>query len=222
MIDLFHIYGTAFLRICTLVCWLFILKKSSYKGINTITIKYFMGFLGIFIFWNISMIFSKVFFRQAVIVYLFFWVIVSIYEFIFIIKILFISFNAKKKHSEILTITISVLAIPIILSAILCVTTKSYNPINTTDFYNILLLMLCTIIIMYNLLSQKNFIENIESFFIFSGFVLYFGLHILASNAISLDFLQNWNFGQYATLISLVYWLGSTFVIWKIRSKHSF
>ncbi|MCD4795677.1 MAG: hypothetical protein K8R49_00695, partial [Candidatus Cloacimonetes bacterium] len=155
------------------------------------------------------MIFSKVFFRQAVIVYLFFWVIVSIYEFIFIIKILFISFNAKKKHSEILTITISVLAIPIILSAILCVTTKSYNPINTTDFYNILLLMLCTIIIMYNLLSQKNFIENIESFFIFSGFVLYFGLHILASNAISLDFLQNWNFGQYATLISLVYWLGS-------------
>ncbi len=222
MIDLFHIYGTAFLRICTLVCWLFLLKKSSYKGINTITIKYFMGFLGIFILWNILMILSKVFFGQAVIVYLFFWVIVSIYEFIFIIKILFITFNTQKKHSEIFTITISVLAIPIILSAILCITTKSYNPVNKTDFYNILLLMLSTIIIMYNLLSQKNFIENIESFFIFSGFVLYFGLHILASNAISLDFLQNWNFGQYATLISLVYWLGSVFFIWKIRSKHSF
>ncbi|MCK4653192.1 MAG: hypothetical protein KAU01_01980, partial [Candidatus Cloacimonetes bacterium] len=107
-----------------------------------------------------------------------------------------------------------------ILATILSYTHRSYNPINTTDFYNIIILMLGTVIILRNLLSQESFLENIEAFFIFSGFILYFGLHILASNTLSLGFLENWNFGQYATMISLIYWLGSIFFIWKIRSRH--
>jgi hypothetical protein len=45
-------------------------------------------------------------------------------------------------------------------------------------------------------------------------------LHILASNTFTLGFLENWNFGQNATIVSLIFWLGSTFFIWKIRSKH--
>ena len=70
-------------------------------------------------------------------------------------------------------------------------------------------------------MSFKN-TDNIESFFIYTGFALYFGLHILASNTVSLNFRQYWFFAQYATLISLIYWTGSVFFIWKIKSKHLF
>ncbi len=63
---------------------------------------------------------------------------------------------------------------------------------------------------------------NIESFFIYTGFALYFGLHVLASNTVSLNFRYYWFFAQYATLISLIYWIGSVFFIWKIKSKHLF
>ncbi|MCF7814515.1 MAG: hypothetical protein K9N40_08550 [Candidatus Cloacimonetes bacterium] len=126
-----------------------------------------------------------------------------------------------EKHKDIFYITMTVLAIPSTLAAILSFVQKSYSPINTTDFFNIILLLLGTMIILRKLLASDMFINNIESFFIFSGFALYFCLHILASNVISLGFLENWNFGQYATTISLIYWLGSVFFIWKIRSKHS-
>ncbi len=153
-------------------------------------------------------------------VYLLFWVIASVFELFFITKILFLTLNPSKPNSDIFPITVSVITIPIILAAILSYTNKSYNPINTTDFFNIILLLLGTIVILRNLLASENFLNNIESFFIFSGFALYFVLHILASNSFSLGFLENWNFGKYATIVSLIYWLGSLFFIWKIRSRH--
>lgn len=216
MIDFLNVYGTATLRVFTLIFWFLLFLKGKFQGHNLQAIKYFVIFQGIFILWNIFMILSD----KSRIVYLIFWAIISIYELFFIIKILFAILNAQKTHSEIFNITISILAVPIILATILSYTHRSYNPINTTDFYNIIILMLGTVIILRNLLSQESFLENIEAFFIFSGFILYFGLHILASNTLSLGFLENWNFGQYATMISLIYWLGSIFFIWKIRSRH--
>ena len=222
MVDFFTQYGAAILRVLVLICWLILLKNSSFQGINSIAVKYFIIFLGLFILWNISMILSKVFIGRAIVIYLIFWAVISIYELFFIVKVLFITLKAQETHSEILTITISILAVPIIVAAILSYTNRSYNPINTTDFYNIILLMLGSVIILRSLLSRESFLENIESFFIFSGFTLYFGLHILASNAflLSVKLIGYWNFAQYATLISLIYWLGSIFFIWKIRSRH--
>ncbi|MDO9576480.1 MAG: hypothetical protein Q7J16_01210 [Candidatus Cloacimonadales bacterium] len=168
------------------------------------------------------MLISMVLLGRSNVTYIIFWIIASIFELFFVTKILFLILSDKKKHADIFYITMSVLAIPIILAAILSYTNRSYNPINTTDFYNIILLLLGSVIILRKLLTTDMFIHNIETFFIFSGFVLYFCLHILASNIVSLGFLDNWNFGQNATIVSLIYWLGSIFFIWKIRSKHSF
>ncbi|MFC1898357.1 hypothetical protein ACFLYJ_02175 [Candidatus Cloacimonadota bacterium] len=198
------------------------LKKHRYTGINLSTIRLFIIFLGIFIIWNLTMITARSFNLRTNLIYLFFWATVSIFELYLVAKILFTILSDKKKHSDIFYITMSILAIPIILAAILSYTHRSYNPINTTDFYNIILLLLGTVIILRKLLSNEMFLQNIEAFFIFSGFALYFCLHILASNTFSLGFLDNWNFGQNATIVSLIYWLGSIFFIWKIRSKHSF
>ncbi|MBN1327093.1 MAG: hypothetical protein JW996_04005 [Candidatus Cloacimonetes bacterium] len=155
------------------------------------------------------------------IVYILFWSLVSIYELFFVLITLFRLARAKKDYSDIFVIIVAILAIPIILAAILTWTNRSYSPINTTDFYNLILLTLGSILILRSLLLQESFLDNIESFFIFSGFTLYFGLHILASNALSIDFMKNFNFGKYANLISLIFWLGSVFLVWKIRSKHS-
>ncbi len=222
MIGLINTYGTSILRIIVLCCWFILAKKHRFSGINLSAIRLFLIFLIVFILWNISMILARTFHIRTNLIYLFFWAAASIFELFFVTKILFLILSDKKKHSDIFYITISVLAIPIILAAILSYTHRSYNPINTTDFYNIILLLLGTVIILRRLLSNEMFIQNIETFFIFSGFALYFCLHILASNSFSLGFLENWNFGQNATIVSLIYWLGSIFFIWKIRSKHSF
>ncbi|OPX28926.1 MAG: hypothetical protein B1H06_02370 [Candidatus Cloacimonas sp. 4484_143] len=220
MHDIINVYGTSILRIIALILWWILLKKHKFESTNRLSIIYFISFFGIFILWNFSMIISKYLFGKSNEVYLVFWVIASVFELFFITKILFLTLSPSKPNSDIFPITVSVITIPIILAAILSYTNRSYNPINTTDFFNIILLLLGTIVILRNLLIGENFLNNIESFFIFSGFALYFVLHILASNSFSLGFLENWNFGKYATIVSLIYWLGSLFFIWKIRSRH--
>lgn len=222
MIEFIQQYGTALLRPLVIIGWIFIYKKNTvYTYLTSFSLKYFIGFFLIFIIWNIFAFSFSSNILVARLIFLFFWILISIYEFYYILKALFLSFNAEKKHNDIFVITLSILAIPVILAAILCHTNKTYNPVNTTDFYNMILLMLGTVIVLKNLLSYESFIENIESFFIYSGFVLYFGLHILASNVIPFGIRQNWFFAQYATLISLIYWLGSVYFIWKIRSRLS-
>jgi hypothetical protein len=222
MIDFIQQYGTIILRPITLISWLFIYIKTKNSKFSKYNITLFMIFLLIFIIWNT---FALIFSDSVIIaryIYLFFWFTVTIFEFFVILKALFISLNLGKSQNKILVIILLILSTPVILAAILSHTKRTYNPINTTDFYNIILLLCGTVVILRNILSIGNFVENVESFFIFSGFALYFGLHILATNTVSLNFYHYWFFGQYATLISLIYWIGSVFFIWKIKSKPLF
>ncbi len=223
MINFIQLYGAIILRPIVLFCWFLVyLKKSEDSNLTKYNIKSFMIFLLIFIIWNIfAILFSKNI-NLARYIYLFFWAIATIFEFFIILKALFISLNLERKQNTIFMIILFILSIPVILAAILSHTKRTYNPINTTDFYNMILLLFGTVMIIRNILSINFFVDNIESFFIFTGFALYFGLHILASNTVSLNFRHYWFFAQYATLISLIYWIGSVFFIWKIKSKHLF
>jgi hypothetical protein len=161
--------------------------------------------------------------NKAPSVYLISWCIVSFFELYFILAILFKLLSKQEEFSDFFYITLLVLSIPVIAATVLSFSKRSYVPVNTADAYNQLLLMLGSIIILKKLLSKDIFIKNLESFFVFSGFVLYFGLHTLVSNVIFFDFLKNWNFAQFATFLSLSYWLGSSVLIWKIRqSLHLF
>ncbi len=215
-------YGAAILRPIVFICWFLLYKNINKSKFASINIKLFMGFLLIFIIWNIFAIFSSGNSQLARYVYLFFWAVATIYEFYIILKALFISLILEKSQNKILTVVLIILSTPVILAAVLSHVKRTYSPINTTDFYNIILLLCGTVVILRNILSIGSFVENIESFFIYTGFALYFGLHILATNTVSLNFRHYWFFGQYATLISLIYWIGSVFFIWKIKSKHLF
>ncbi len=223
MINFIQLYGAIILRPIVLFCWILVyFKKSGDSNLTKYNIKSFMIFLLIFIIWNI---FAILFSKNTILaryIYLFFWAIATIFEFFIILKALFISLNLEKSQNTIFIIILFILSIPVILAAVLSHTKRTYNPINTTDFYNMILLLFGTVMIIRNILSINFFVDNIESFFIFTGFALYFGLHILASNTISLNFRHYWFFAQYATLISLIYWIGSVFFIWKIKSKHLF
>ena len=223
MINFIQLYGAIILGQIVLFCWILVyFKKSGDSNLTKYNIKSFMIFLLIFIIWNIfAILFSKNI-NLARYIYLFFWAIATIFEFFIILKALFISLNLEKSQNTIFMIILFILSIPVILAAVLSHTKRTYNPINTTDFYNMILLLFGTVMILRNILSINFFVDNIESFFIFTGFALYFGLHILASNTISLNFRHYWFFAQYATLISLIYWIGSVFFIWKIKSKHLF
>lgn len=187
------------------------------KTINYYSTRYLTLFFFFFLIWNISMLISN----RSNIVYIFFWVIINLYELFIIFDILFRIQKLRNQYIGIFRLIFIVLSIPIVLAAILTWTNKTYSPINTTDFYNLILLMSGSIIITRFLLLKTEFIKNIESFFIFTGFILYFSLHILTGNLSKINFLENFNFIKYANLISLIFWLGSLFFIWKIRSKHS-
>ena len=223
MITFIQQYGVAILHPIVLICWFFVFKnKLGDSKFTDYSIKVFMVFILVFIIWNsLAIIFSRNI-NLARSIYLFFWVIITIFEFFVIIKALFISSDLGESKNKILVIILCILSIPVILAAILSHTKRTYNPINTTDFYNIILLLCGSVLIIRNILSIGSFVDNIESFFIYTGFALYFGLHILATNTVSLNFRDYWFFGQYATLISLIYWMGSVFFIWKIKSKHLF
>ncbi len=223
MITFIQQYGAILMRPIVLICWFLVYKKQSRDSKFTdFSIKMFLAFLLIFIVWNFfALLFSDhiVFSRTL---YLFFWALVTIFEFYVILKAISISLGLERSQNRIIIVTLVILATPVILAAVLAHTKRTYNPINTTDFYNMILLLFGTVFILRNILSIGSFVDNIESFFIYTGFALYFGLHVLASNTVSLNFRYYWFFAQYATLISLIYWIGSVFFIWKIKSKHLF
>ncbi|TSA23199.1 hypothetical protein D4R71_09000 [bacterium] len=212
MIDPIISYNLPIFRALNLLLWLCIYKKSGLTGLNKETVKYFVYYLAVFTLWNILMIVSE----RSGTVYLFFWAIISIYELYLVITILF-----KLAGWNYARFAIVIPALPTILSAILSLKYGSYQPVNTVDFFNSIILMIGSTLILRYLLLKKPFIENIETFFIFSGFVLYFGLHILASNIVAFGPLKNWVFAQNSTLIGLIYWLGSIVCIRKIRYKYS-
>lgn len=222
MIEFIQQYAAIIMRPIVLIGWFLVYKKTLNSTLSKFSIKLFMIFLIIFIIWNI---FAMIFSENVVLaryIYLFFWALITIYEFFLVLKSLLISLNIKKNQNSILIIVLLILSTPVILAAALSHIKRTYNPINTTDFYNIILLLCGTVVIIRNILSVGNFVENIESFFIFTGFALYFSLHILASNTFLINFYNYWFFGQYSTLISLIYWIGSVFFIWKIKSRPLF
>ncbi len=211
MIDFIIFHRLGIFRVLNLVFWFYVYKKSHITGLNKETVKYFVYYLALFTLWNILMIVSEYSGR----VYLFFWAIVSIFELYLVITILF-----KLAGWNYAWFAILIPALPTILGAILSLKYGSYQPVNTVDFFNAIILVIGSVLILRHLLLKKSFIENIETFFIFSGFILYFGLVILTTNVLAFGPLKNWVFAQNATLIGLIYWLGSIICIRKIRYRY--
>ena len=212
MIDFMIFHQLGILRVLNLVFWFYVYKKSGLTGLNKETVKYFVYYLAVFSLWNILMIVSEYSGR----VYLLFWAVISIYELFLFITILF-----KLAGWDYAWFAIGIPALPIILGAILSIKYRSYQPVNIVDFFNSVILMIGSALILRYLLLKKPFIENIETFFIFSGFILYFVLNISTSNILAFDALRHWVFAQNATLIGLIYWLGSIICIRKIRYRYS-
>jgi len=211
MIDFIIFHRLGILRVLNLLFWFYVYKKSDLTGLNREAVKYFVYYLAVFTLWNILMIVSEYSGR----VYLFFWAIVSIFELYIVITILF-----KLAGWNYARFAIGIPALPTILGVTLSLKYGNYQPVNIVDFFNSLILMTGSTLILRHLLLKKPFIENIETFFIFSGFTMYFGLHILASNIVAFGPLKNWVFAQNATLIGLIYWLGSIICIRKIRYRY--
>jgi len=214
MLELILRNNLSILRLLNLIFWILLVKKIKFSGTNLFVIKSFIVLFVIFTFWNLMMILSD----KKGAIYLFFWAVTSMYEIYFIISTLLKLSN--QDYSFLSLIISGLLSLPIAFAAILAFKTKSYRPVNNVDFYCIIFLAVLSAVNLRFILTKVSFVKNIESFFIFSGFIMYFGLHILATNTTIFDFLKNWDFVQNATMISLIYWLGSVLLAWKIRSKH--
>ncbi|MCK4358575.1 MAG: hypothetical protein KAW92_07495 [Candidatus Cloacimonetes bacterium] len=212
MIDFIIFHRLGILHFLNLFFWIYIYRKNTLKGLNREAVKYFVYYLAAFIIWDTLMIVSGYSAR----VYLIFLAIVCIYELYFILTILF-----KLAGWDYVWFAILIPALPTILGIILSLKYKSYQPANTVDFFNSVILLIGSTLVLFYLLLKKPFIENIETFFVFSGFILYFGLHILASNIMIFGFFKHLVFAKNATLIGLIYWLGSVICIRKIRYRYS-
>ncbi len=212
MIDFIIFHHLGILRVLTLAFWFYLYKKSKITGLNRDAVKYFVNYLALFTVWNILMIVTE----NSGRVYLFFWTIISIYQLYFVLTILF-----KLAGWNYVWLEIIIPALPTTLAAILSFKYSNYQPVNIVDFFNSLILLTSSVLILRYILLKKSFVENIETIFIFSGFVLYFILQILASNIMTFDFLKYWSFCKNATLIGFIYWIGSIVCIRKIRYRYS-
>ncbi|MBT6994658.1 MAG: hypothetical protein HN952_06880 [Candidatus Cloacimonetes bacterium] len=214
VIDLLDSYGSGLLRIICLTVWAIISNKQTESNFSDKIGKYFIDYLALYVVWNLFMIFTN--FSGNV--YLVFWSLVNILKFIFFIKIIVELFSWEK---WIASIVILLLMIPSIFASVFSYMRDDYYPLNTIDFYNKILFLVLSIVILSNILKSESFVQNLKAFFIFSGFVLYFGLHIVGR--VLLMYGQDWQFNKMANLVSLFFWLGSTFFIWNIKkSKHLF
>jgi len=207
------------LRIFNILCWfayLLICNRDHNFKFRSTLITLFIIFQGLSVSWNFAM---KIFDRSPII-YILFWSIVIIFELFYVLYIItFRKLNINSYYLIILSI-LAVISMPVIISAFLTLHLENFGILNTTDVYYLIILMLGCIYILYHNLKQEDFIENIEIFFIFSGFVLFFSLNILLQNVLMFDYSRFWSFRQFSTILSQIYWLGSVFIIWKIRSKH--
>jgi len=216
MITFFTLYSSAILRILNLIVWSIWFSKREIKGFNKVTILYFLGFNLIHVIWNSAMLIG----HNHPKIYITFWILIVIFEILMVLTILFSINNLQKKFHDYYIIIIGILSIPVILAGIISALKWDYKPINVMDFNVQLLLTLGSIWILKNLLAREDFLENIETFLIFSGMIMLFSLHILASNSQYFGFLKNWKIANSATIISQIFWLGGVFTSWKIRSKY--
>jgi hypothetical protein len=205
-------YHLAILNILNLVFWTILYIRLDR---NRRSIKLFVMYFLLFTVWDFSMIISNNSWK----VYLLFWSIISIYQLYFVFTILIELVGRESKWSALPLVAIP--SLPVILASIFSVQFKSYQPVNTADFFTSLLLFTGSLLVLREIIFKKPFWENIETFFIFSGLILYFGLHLLASNVLVFGELRHWIFASNASLVSLVYFLGSTICIQSIRSRYS-
>ena len=214
VIGFLELYSSYALRILCFIGWLIIAKRYSKSVLDRQVSIYFMLYVGIYIIWSTLMIFTD----YSYVVYLVFWVLISVFKFYFFVTTLSEIFKWEKFLTLLSTFF---LLIPTIVASILSYFQESYYSLNTMDFYNKIFFLFVSIIILHKILKNVFFIHNLKSFFIFSGFVLYFSLHIVGR--VLLMYGQDWQFNKTANLISLFFWLGSTFFIWNInKSKHLF
>lgn len=176
----------------------------------------FILFHSLFILWNMAM---KVTGRSPLI-YVVFWCLIIIFELCFIIYIITYKKINQNYQSIVIGLLLALFSMPAIISAFLTFNLRNFSILNTADFYYLILLVLGCIYILYITLRETSFLDNIETFFIFSGFALYFSLDLLLQNVLMLDYSKFWSIRQFSTILSQVYWLGSVIIIWKIRSKH--
>ncbi len=216
MLDFINLYGSALLRILNLILWSYWFNQNKFKGFNKKAVLYFLGFNFIHVIWNTSMFIGD----SHPKIYIIFWIVIVIFEIVMILSILYSIKGLHEKYHDYYIITLAVLSIPVILAGVISSIKWDYKPINVTDFNVQILIAFGAIWILREILNQDNFIQNIEAFFIFSGFIMLFSLDTLASNSQLFGFLRNWRFRQMSTLISQVFWLGGVFSSWKIRSKY--
>jgi len=213
MINFLVYHGLGVLRFVNFVLWLFLALKFKYRNLNRFVVYGFTMILGIFTIWDILMIVTN----RSGEIYLFFWTVISISEFYVFIYTFFKM--VKLNLDNYFPLIIIFVSIPIIFTTILSFFYKSYIFLNKVDFISILILAIIGAINLRFILFTKKFVDFSESFLIFSGFILYFGLQILTSNSAMFNFLGSWYIAQNATLISLLFWIGSALLVWKLRSK---
>lgn len=219
--DFFIQYINVIFRFVTFFVWLIHYYHSKSKideRNNRNNVILFVTFNLLFVIWNLAMIIFNSFELWLIL-----WCIIILFEYYIVLIALSKLTDFSFFYNNLQYLMLSVVSIPIIIAAILTYIYKNYNPINTVDFYNQIILEILSIFILRKILTNDKFSNFLDSFFIFAGFILYFTLHILASNAVifGINTLQNYNFSKFATLVSLIFWLGSVFFIWKIRSNHS-
>jgi len=123
------------------------------------------------------------------------------------------------RHRVILSIISLIFLLLVIYFAVKTVRTEVFQIMNNLDFVTQVYVIIGSIIAIVSIIRNDRFAKEPETLFVFFGLIIYSFLQCLSTIMLAFDFIQNFDFAYYATLITLLFWLASIPWIKRLKSR---
>ena len=144
------------------------------------------------------------------------WWLILIYELFGVTSYIL---RPKKTSSFLIIITIILLFVG--YGAVNTILLRSYQFMNRIDFIESIYIFIGSIYIVASINLRDRFFEELESFFVFFGLIIYSFLHVLSTSMLAFGVREYFDYTLYATLTAMFFWLISIPWIRHLKFKHS-
>ena len=147
-------------------------------------------------------------------VYLAGWCLLVLYELNFMA-----AYFLRPRNKKLLSLLSALILLTVGYIAMKVVQQKGFQLINAFDFGVQIYLFVGSVAAFVGTITKDRFAKEPETLFVFFGLIIYSFLQSLSTIMLAFDFIQNFDFAYYATLITLLFWLASIPWIKRLKSR---
>jgi len=123
------------------------------------------------------------------------------------------------KSKRILLVCSVIILLFVGYGAIKTIQAKDFQIMNNFDFAAQVYIFIGSILAVAGIIIKDRFAKEVDAFFVFFGLIIYSFLQSLSTIMLAFDFVQNFDFAYYATLITLLFWLVSIPWVKRLKSR---